>query len=142
VAVIEGHEHEQESYEKTADLLLRIPDLSGLYVNTVNCLPVCRALESRGLAGKVSLIATDLFPEMSSLLQQGTIAASIYQHPFRQGQIAVRNLSDNLLNGVALQQHVHLSPGLVMASNVLLFRELRYTEAQPDLPAPRKRVVA
>jgi LacI family transcriptional regulator len=141
VAVIEGHEHEKESYEKTADLLLRIPDLSGLYVNTVNCLPVCRALESRGLAGKVSLIATDLFPEMSSLLQQGTIAASIYQHPFRQGQIALRNLSDNLLNGVALQQHVHLSPGLVMASNVLLFRELRYTEA-PDLPVPRKRVVA
>jgi LacI family transcriptional regulator, galactose operon repressor len=142
VAVIEGHEDEQESYRKTLDLLVRTPDLSGLYVNTVNCLPVCHALETRGLAGKVKLITTDLFPEMTALLQQGTISASIYQHPYRQGQIAVRNLTDNLLNGVALLQHVHLSPGVVMASNLHLFRELRHSEAHPDLPVPAKRVVA
>jgi len=139
VAVIEGHEDEHESYGKTLDLLARTPDLSGLYVNTVNCLPVCRALETRGLAGKVRLIATDLFPEMSALLQQGLITASIYQHPYRQGQIAVRNLADYLVNDVPLPPQVHLSPGVVMASNLHLFRELRVAETQPDIPAPWKR---
>jgi LacI family transcriptional regulator len=142
VAVIEGHEEEQESYEKTVDLLRKVPNLSGIYVNTVNCLPVCRALETRSLAGKVRLIATDLFPEMSSLLQQGTITASIYQHPYRQGQIAVRNLAEHLVNQASLTPHVHLSPGLVMASNLHLFRELRLSESHPDIPEPRKRVVA
>ncbi|HUL33766.1 MAG TPA: substrate-binding domain-containing protein [Candidatus Eisenbacteria bacterium] len=141
VAVIEGHEDETESYEKTLGLLTRTPNLSGLYVNTVNCLPVCQALETRGLAGKVRLIATDLFPEMSTLLQQGAISASIYQHPYRQGQIAVRNLTDNLLNDLVLLERVHLSPGVVMASNLHLFRELRSTEALP-LPSPWTRVVA
>ena len=36
--VIEGHEDEDESFQKTFDLLRRAPDLAGLYVNTVNCL--------------------------------------------------------------------------------------------------------
>ena len=43
-SVIEGHEDEDESFQKTFDLLGRVPTLAGLYVNTVNCLPVCRAL--------------------------------------------------------------------------------------------------
>jgi LacI family transcriptional regulator len=142
VAVIEGHEDEQQSYKKTLELLTHNPTISGLYVNTVNCLPVCRALEASGLAGKVRLIATDLFPEMSALLQQGSITASIYQHPYRMGQIAVRNLADHLINDLPLPPQVHLSPGVVMASNLHLFRELRGSEAQPDIPAPWKRVVA
>ncbi|MGB2654265.1 MAG: substrate-binding domain-containing protein, partial [Candidatus Acidiferrum sp.] len=61
-SVVEGHEDESESFQKTSELLRRFPELDGLYVNTVNCLPVCRALGERGLAGKVKLITTDLFP--------------------------------------------------------------------------------
>src|SRR5437899_7978972 len=64
VSVVEGHEEEDESFQKTFALLTRVPGLAGIYVNTVNCLPVCRALGARGLAGKVKLITTDLFAEM------------------------------------------------------------------------------
>lgn len=130
VAVIEGHEDESESFEKTYDLLGRFPDLAGLYVNTVNCLPVCQALERRGLAGKVKLVATDLFPEMATHLEKGTITASIYQHPFRQSQIAVRLLADNLANTMDLPPSVYLSPGVIMASNFHLFREMRQSEGE------------
>jgi LacI family transcriptional regulator len=130
VAVVEGHEDEDESFQKTFDLLRRIPTLSGLYVNTVNCLPVCRALGARGLAGKIKLIATDLFAEMSTYFQKGTITASIYQQPHRQGQIAVRLLADNLTNKTNFPPAVHLSPGVVMSSNLHLFREIRMTDAK------------
>ncbi len=130
VAVVEGHEDEDESFQKTFDLLRRIPTLSGLYVNTVNCLPVCRALGARGLAGKIKLITTDLFAEMSSYFQKGTITASIYQQPHRQGQIAVRLLADNLTNKTNFPPAVHLSPGVVMSSNLHLFREIRMTDAK------------
>ena len=130
VAVVEGHEDEDESFQKTFDLLRRIPTLSGLYVNTVNCLPVCRALGARGLAGKIKLITTDLFAEMSSYFQKGTITASIYQQPHRQGQIAVRLLADNLTNKANFPPAVHLSPGVVMSSNLHLFREIRMTDAK------------
>ena len=80
ISVVEGHEDENESFQKTSDLLGRFPTLDGLYVNTVNCLPVCRALGARGFEGKVKLITTDLFAEMASYFQKGIITASIYQH--------------------------------------------------------------
>ena len=129
-AVIEGHEDEDESFQKTFDLLRRIPALAGIYVNTVNCLPVCRALGARGLGGKIKLITTDLFPEMSPYFKKGTIAASIYQQPHRQGQIAVRVMADHLVSKISFPPAVRLSPGVVMSSNLHLFREIRLTESK------------
>jgi LacI family transcriptional regulator, galactose operon repressor len=130
--VIEGHEDEDESFQKTFDLLGRVPTLAGLYVNTVNCLPVCRALGARGLAGKVKLITTDLFSEMSPYFEKGTITASIYQQPHRQGQMAVRLMADHLTGKVPFPPTVHLSPGVVMSSNLHLFREIRLATAKFD----------
>jgi len=125
VSILEGHEDEDESFQKTFDLLGRVPNLAGLYVNTVNCLPVCRALGARQLAGKVRLITTDLFAEMAPYFQKGTISASIYQQPYRQGQIAVRLMADHLMSKASFPPTVHLSPGVVMSSNLQFFRELR-----------------
>lgn len=124
-SVIEGHEDEDESFQKTFDLLGCIPTLAGLYVNTVNCLPVCRALGARGLAGKVRLITTDLFAEMAPHFQEGTISASIYQQPYRQGQVAVRLMADHLMSKAPFPPMIRLSPGVVMSSNLQLFREMR-----------------
>ncbi|MGD0567349.1 MAG: substrate-binding domain-containing protein [Candidatus Sulfotelmatobacter sp.] len=137
VSVIEGHEDEDESFQKTFDLLGRVPDLAGLYVNTVNCLPVCRALGARGLAGKTKLITTDLFAEMSPYFEKGTITASIYQQPHRQGQMAVRLMADHLTSKAPFPPTVHLSPGVVMSSNLHLFREIRLAGARFDDSALR-----
>ncbi|MGH9741477.1 MAG: substrate-binding domain-containing protein [Candidatus Acidiferrum sp.] len=141
VSVIEGHEDENESFQKTSDLLRRFPELEGLYVNTVNCLPVCRALGEQGFEGKVRLITTDLFAEMAPYFQKGIITASIYQHPHRQGQIAVRLLADHLTNRVHVPPAAHLSPGVVMSTNLHLFREMRQTEAKASEPALKSRSV-
>jgi LacI family transcriptional regulator len=127
VGIIEGHEDEDESFQKTFDLLGREPLLAGIYVNTVNCLPVCRALGARHLAGKVKLITTDLFAEMAPYFQKGTISASIYQQPYRQGQIAVRLMADHLTGKTSFPSTVHLSPGVVMSSNLQLFREIKFS---------------
>ena len=130
VSVIEGHENEDETFEKTLDLLQRTSDIAGLYVNTVNCLPVCRALVARRLAGRVKLITTDLFAEMAPYFEKGTITASIYQQPYRQGQIAVQVMADNLINKTPFPRAVHLSPAVVMSSNLHLFREMRSAESK------------
>jgi LacI family transcriptional regulator len=141
VSVVEGHEDEGESFQKTNDLLRHFPTLQGLYVNTVNCLPVCRALEARGFEGKVKLITTDLFAEMEPYFQRGIITASIYQHPYRQGQIAVRLLADHLTSQAHFPPAMHLSPGVVMSTNLHLFREMRRTDSKSSEPAPKGRTV-
>jgi len=132
VSVLEGHEDEDESFQKTFDLLGQVPNLAGIYVNTVNCLPVCRALGARGVAGRTKLITTDLFAEMSPYFEKGTITASIYQQPHRQGQMAVRLMADNLTGRLPLPPTVHLSPGVVMSSNLHLFREIRLAGVKFD----------
>ena len=73
----------------------------------------------------MKLITTDLFAEMTPYFQKGTISASIYQQPYRQGQIAVRLMADHLMAKASFPPTVHLSPGVVMSSNLQLFREIR-----------------
>ena len=141
--VIEGHEDEDESFQKTLDLLGRMPALAGLYVNTVNCLPVCRALAARGLDGKTKLITTGLFAEMSRYFENGTITASIHQQPHIQGQLAVRLMADYLTNKTPFPPNVYLSPGVVMSSNLHLFQEIRLAGTKFDdsaLSAPLRAI--
>ena len=142
VGILEGHEDEDESFQKTFDLLGRVPTLAGIYVNTVNCLPVCRALGARKLAGKVKLITTDLFAEMAPYFEKGTISASIYQQPYRQGQAAVRLMADHLNSKASFPPTVRLSPGVVMSSNLKLFREIRFSPATLDESVFRNPVLA
>ena len=77
------------------------------------------------------MIATDLFREMVSYFEKGTIAASIYQHPYVQGQAAVRLVMDNLVSGIPMLPAFHLNPNIVLRSNLALFREMQDSEP-PD----------
>jgi LacI family transcriptional regulator len=123
IAVIEGHEDPEESFRKTRKLLKQHAEVAGIYVNTVNCLPVCKALTAADRAGEVRVIATDLFKEMVPLFRSGVIDASMHQRPYRQGQLAVRNLAEHLLHDAELGLTHYLGPGIILRSNLHLFRE-------------------
>jgi len=123
VAVIEAHEHPDESFRKTVRLLKSVPELAGIYVNTVNCLPVCRALAAAKCANKVRLITTDLFRKMIPYFERGAIAASIHQQPYVQGQLAIRSLVEHLLHEAELARAQYLNPSIILRSNLHLFRE-------------------
>jgi LacI family transcriptional regulator, galactose operon repressor len=123
VATIEAHEDPEQSFRKTRKLLKQLPDIAGIYVNTVNCLPVCRALTAARRAGAVRLIATDLFREMVPYFGNGIIDASMHQRPYRQGQLAVRTLAEHLLHDADLPKAHFLNPGIILRSNLHLFRE-------------------
>jgi len=138
VEVLEGHEDEEETFQKCFEFLGNAKSLAGLYVSTVNCLPVCRALSARALCGKVKLITTDLFNEMVPYFKNGTIAGSIHQRPYVQGQTAVRLLIDHIVNRHPLPTTHYLSPHIVMTSNLGLFRE---TRARQSLRVKRTQVV-
>jgi LacI family transcriptional regulator len=131
VAVIEDHQSESESYGKCVQLLKRHTGLAGIYVSTANCLPVCRALADCGAEGRVRVIATDIFPEAVPWFNSGVIAASIYQHPYVQGQTAIRLLVDHFQQGAPLPAAHYLNPSLVLKANLRLFREIA-AASQPE----------
>lgn len=124
VAVIEDHQSEREPYRKCVQLLKRQTGLAGIYVSTANCLPVCRALADCGAEGRVKVIATDIFPEAVPWFERGVIAASIYQHPYVQGQTAIRLLVDHFQQRAPLPATQYLNPSVVLKANLRLFREI------------------
>ena len=125
VQVIEGHDYDEETYQKTLTFLKGRKKVDGIYVSTAICLPVCRALEETGNAGKIKVIATDLFLEAVPYFENGTISASIYQRPYQQGQIAVRLLVDHIVRGAPLPDRYLINPSVVLRSNLSMFREVR-----------------
>jgi LacI family transcriptional regulator len=125
VEVLEGHEDEDETFLKCQGLLKNHRALGGIYVTTVNCLPVCRALSAHQSRQKISLIVTDLFREMVPYFKKGIITASMHQRPYRQGQIAIRLIVDHLVNDRPLPPNYYLNPSLAILSNLGQFRELR-----------------
>jgi len=128
--VLEGHEDEDETFSKCMALLAQPRRLDGIYVNTVNCLPVCRALNNTGRSGKIRLITTDLFREMLPYFEDGTIMASIHQKPYFQGQVAVRLVMDRVVSGRPVPPTFYLNPNVVLRSNVEGFREIRGATAE------------
>jgi LacI family transcriptional regulator len=128
-AIVEAHDDDAEGFQKCSALLKKHPSLKGLYVSTANCLPVCRAIRSFGLAGKVRLITTDLFPGMAPFFDDGTIFASIHGRPFAQGQISLRLAVDHLLHQHPLPSSYFLTPQVVMHSTLPMFSEIRESSA-------------
>lgn len=133
VDVIEGHEDHRETLRKCKDLLRRQSDLAGVYVTTANSIPVCRAVADLRLAGKLKVVATDLFPEVAPFIRNGTVAAVIHQRPYRQGQMAARLLLDHFLNFQPLPSAQYLNPAIVMRSNLALFAEA--VAPRPEAPS-------
>jgi len=91
-----------------------------LYVNTSNCLPVCRAIRAAGLAQKIRLITTDLFEAMIPFFEKGVISASIDGRPFAQGEIAMRLALDHIINRNPLPAAHYVYPQIVLRSNAQL----------------------
>lgn len=139
VSVIQGHEEEKEIFDKTLQLLRKESGLAGIYISTANSIPVCQAVEKEGLAGKIRIIATDLFPELTSFFQNGTLTASIYQNPYRQGQVAVQLITDHLLHDAPFPYAFYLNPVIALRSNLCMFREMR--DLYPSLPSSARTVV-
>jgi LacI family transcriptional regulator len=125
VEIVDTLEDEDDPMRKCFDLLERRKSLSGIYVRTGNCLPICRALSVLGLSGKIHVIASDLFREMIPYFENGAIQASVNGRPYMQGQMAMRVLVDHLVRGHSLPPHCRLNPQIVLRSNLRLFREVR-----------------
>jgi LacI family transcriptional regulator len=120
-AVLEAHDDETEAYDKCRKALRSIPDATGIYVSTANSVAVMRALDDSGRGERVSVIATDLFPALAEHIETGRVAATLYQRPWAQGQIAFQALYKFLAEGVAPPPVIRLSPHIVMRSNLKLF---------------------
>ncbi len=121
--VVEAHDDAQEAHRRALAVLRAHPDLTSIYVSTINSLPVIHAAEQEGRLPGLIVITTDLFSELVERIRAGTIAATVYQRPLSQGRLALQALYGFLLNGTCPSASIHVVPHLVMRSNLDLFLE-------------------
>jgi ribose transport system substrate-binding protein len=81
----------------TENFLTAHPDLRGLFASAEpGSVGAALALKSRGLAGKVKLVAFDASDDLVQDLKDGSIDALVAQDPFKMGYEAVKTLVDKL----------------------------------------------
>ncbi|HUF47653.1 MAG TPA: substrate-binding domain-containing protein, partial [Vicinamibacterales bacterium] len=116
--VVEAHDDEREARRRTREVLRAHPHLRGLYISTSNSLPVLRAAEREGRLAGLTVVATDLFPELVDLIRLGKVAATVYQRPLAQGRIALESLCQFLQNRRPPAPSHRVVPYVVVRSNL------------------------
>lgn len=120
---LEGHERPKEAHRQALALMRRKDRPEGLYLSTANSMAVLDALDELNLLGKVQVIATDLFQELTTLIKSGKVLATLNQRPFTQGKVAFENLLSYLLKNASASSVVRLAPHIVLRSNLQLFSD-------------------
>jgi len=134
--VVEAHDDEREGHRRALALLEAHPDLKGIYVSTVNSLPVLRAAEELGRLSTLTIVTTDLFPDLVGWIRRGAVAATVYQRPISQGRLALQALYQFLVDGTCPPPKLHVVPILVMRSNLELFLERLPADAEAPAGEP------
>jgi LacI family transcriptional regulator len=137
-AVVEAHDEERAGHRRALDVLKTHPQLKGIYVSTVNSLPVLDAVRQMGRQHDLVIVTTDLFPALVPWIRDGSVAATVYQRPLSQGRLALTALRDFLVNGTYPPPTIKLLPHLVMRSNVdLMLTRLRLDAEASEASPPR-----
>ncbi len=109
--------------EQAAARLLRDhPDVDGIYIGTANSVPICRYLEQAGVADRIKIVASDLFDDLSKLMDRGIVDATIFQNPYMIGKQMIKTMYEIIAEGRELEtKQFLLDPQIVMNSNKHLY---------------------
>lgn len=118
---LESHDNPKEAYAQAKALLEKHPEMHGLYVSTANSLPVLRAVQEKKDVGRIRIVTTDLFPELTPLIESGEVMATLYQRPFTQGKLAIQTLLRCLVEGAQPNPMTRLAPHVVLRGNLPIF---------------------
>jgi LacI family transcriptional regulator len=138
--IIEAHDDEREAHRAAREVFRAHPNLKGVYVSTVNSLPVLRAAEEEGRLAKLTVVTTDLFPELVDAIRAGKVAATVYQRPLTQGRVALQALYQFLQQRQRIPASQRVVPYVVMRSNLdLVLERLSVDRRAGAIHPPRSR---
>ena len=109
VAVAEDNDDDFCGYEAVSAMLSEHEEIQSMFfASSGGTYGACRAIASRQKESKLTIVAFDTVPGIVEMMKKGIIDATIYQHPRRQGQIAMQLAYDCLINGIRSEKTVHI----------------------------------
>jgi len=97
---------------------------------------VLQALDAKATERRITVITTDLFPELVGRIRSGQVAATVYQRPLTQGRMALGALQQYLAGGTVPPSRLKVVPQIVMRSNLDLLLERLAVEGEPEETSP------
>ncbi|MGC8863776.1 MAG: ABC transporter substrate-binding protein [Armatimonadota bacterium] len=117
VSVLYSQSDIMQGVRATEDMLTANPKLAGIFAaNEGGAVGAARALDLRGLGGKVKLVAFDAAQAEIDALKKGTIQALIVQNPYRMGFDGVRAAID-VINGKKVKPRIDTGVTVVTMKN-------------------------
>ena len=117
----------------TEDILTAFPDIKGIFTaNEAGAIGASQALLSRGLAGKVKLVAFDAAENEIEALKKNIIQALVVQNPFKMGYLGVKSAVD-VIQGKEVPKRIDTGVSIVTLENL-------YTEEIQKLLYPTRKV--
>ncbi len=108
----------ETAYQALENLLNRFPDVEGIFTpnesSTFGCL---RALEDKGLAGKVKFVGFDSSAKLVDGLRAGRLQGLVLQNPFAMGYLGVKTVVAHL-RGEPVTAQVDTGETLVTPENM------------------------
>jgi len=108
----------EAAYRQTKEMIKKQPSIKGIYINSFNYSGVIEAVTDLGLAGKISIITSDISGKIKEYLAEGTVAATIFQNQYQQGQLGLRYLYRYVAENVVPEDMMAIKPEAVFISNI------------------------
>lgn len=120
-AVLETHDDASQAGRGIQRIFTGAQNIGGLYVSSANSIPALRVLREMGRLEGLTIVTTDLFPELIPFLRNGTVKATVYQCPEMQGTLAIQAMYRFLMEGMAPPSSIGVIPQLILRSNLDLY---------------------
>ncbi len=105
--IIEVHDDEFESYEKTTRLLTEHPEINALFFAAGGVYGGCRSVKALNRQNDIRIISHDKVPTTNKLVEEGVITATICQQPKIQGSKPLALLFSFLTTGERPEKELH-----------------------------------
>ena len=113
VEVAECVDIDEIAYQKTQEALLRLPNVTGIYIAAEGISGVCAAVQDLGFAEKIKIICHDSAYDTIQLLKNNIISATICQEGFLQGLRSAQLMMDYLFTKQAPDRDAYFTHSVI-----------------------------
>jgi LacI family transcriptional regulator len=118
--VMESGEDNHTAMKNTLDVLEANPGISGFYLTCFGIEGIVNAIKLKNPGKKISIVCHDLVIPTGDYIRQGLVSATICQDPVKHGYMAMKILSEIVINSREPKQEIYLtSTNIRLAENLV-----------------------
>jgi LacI family transcriptional regulator len=118
--VMESREDDHALMKNTLDALEADPDINGIYLTSFGINSIVNTIKLKKPENNIKIICHDLMPPTADLIREGLVSATICQNPVKHGYMAMKILSELVINNRNPKQEIYLtSTSIKLAENLI-----------------------